>query len=125
MLRGNRKHTYLPRMLCSKESRTTGDKLDIKKDDSSWIKDSLSIMNANCKTSLQQVSIRYGVVANISRSHNLRDQYRGAQGSIPCTGVLLLSIDASFCRPSMSLLSLLVFSMDCNVYYGCMQEASQ
>jgi len=31
--------------------------------------------------------IRYGVVANISRSHNLRDQYRGAQGSIPCTGV--------------------------------------
>ena len=32
-------------------------------------------------------TIRYGVVANISRSHNLRDQYRGAQGSIPCTGV--------------------------------------
>ena len=35
-------------------------------------------------------AIRYGVVANISRSHNLRDQYRGAQGSIPCTGVSLL-----------------------------------
>ena len=32
--------------------------------------------------------VRYGVVANISRSqHQLRDQYRGAQGSIPCTGV--------------------------------------
>ena len=36
-------------------------------------------------------AIRYGVVANISRSHNLRDQFRGAQGSIPCTGVSFFS----------------------------------
>ena len=47
------------------------------------------------------IIFRYGVVANISRSHNLRDQYRGAQGSIPCTGVskhYLLPVSAiTFC----------------------------
>ncbi|KAJ0140387.1 Uncharacterized protein HZ326_16707 [Fusarium oxysporum f. sp. albedinis] len=41
------------------------------------------------KIQLFSNQVRYGVVANISRSHNLRDQYRGAQGSIPCTGDLV------------------------------------
>ena len=47
--------------------------------------------------------IRYGVVANISRSHNLRDQFRGAQGSIPCTGdaFSFLPWPISTCRPSL------------------------
>ncbi|KAJ0142111.1 hypothetical protein HZ326_15064 [Fusarium oxysporum f. sp. albedinis] len=49
-----------------------------------------ALLASNCNDSSQQVTVRYGVVANISRSHNLRDQFRGAQGSIPCTGVSLL-----------------------------------
>jgi hypothetical protein len=44
-------------------------------------------LKGNCDHHTQPISIRYGVVANISRSHNLREKYRGAQGSIPCTGV--------------------------------------
>ena len=47
---------------------------------------SLPNMIVNNAAACNNKVIRYGVVANISRSHNLRDQFRGAQGSIPCTG---------------------------------------
>jgi hypothetical protein len=46
-------------------------------------------MRLNLIFDYHKITIRYGVVANISRSHNLRDQFRGAQGSIPCTGECL------------------------------------
>ena len=68
-----------------------------------WLSMEMSTHLHNTTTSLvrcyrpasQPVNVRYGVVANISRSqHQLRDKFRGAQGSIPCTGVLLFLLVA-------------------------------
>jgi hypothetical protein len=56
--------------------------------------DNHGIMSLNLSLHYHKITIRYGVVANISRSHNLRDQFRGAQGSIPCTGECLLFLFA-------------------------------